>query len=86
MVDPFESHHENVAASFQKGLEEKVLQMCRILEQKSTARHLVIAGEVSLNSVMNGRILTGRSLLLLHRSRRIGDRELNRSQTLNAPS
>lgn len=54
---PFEKYHENVAASFQKVLEEKVLQMCRILEQKSTAQYLVIAGGVSLNSVMNGRIL-----------------------------
>lgn len=54
---PFEKRHENVAASFQKVLEEKVLQMCRILEQKSTAEYLVIAGGVSLNSVMNGRIL-----------------------------
>lgn len=54
---PFETRHQNVAASFQKVLEEKVLQMCRILEQKSTAEYLVIAGGVSLNSVMNGRIL-----------------------------
>lgn len=54
---PFEKYHENVAASFQKVLEEKVLQMCRILEQKSSADYLVIAGGVSLNSVMNGRIL-----------------------------
>lgn len=54
---PFEKYHENVAASFQKVLEEKVLQMCRILERKSSAEHLVIAGGVSLNSVMNGRIL-----------------------------
>lgn len=54
---PFERHHESVAASFQKVLEEKVLEMCRILERKSTAEYLVIAGGVSLNSVMNGRIL-----------------------------
>ncbi|MEX0738877.1 MAG: carbamoyltransferase C-terminal domain-containing protein [Pseudohongiella sp.] len=54
---PFEKYHENVAASFQKVLEEKVLEMCRLLERKSTAEYLVIAGGVSLNSVMNGRIL-----------------------------
>lgn len=54
---PFETYHENVAASFQKVLENKVLEMCRILEQRSTAEYLVIAGGVSLNSVMNGRIL-----------------------------
>lgn len=54
---PFEKHHENVAASFQKVLEDKVLEMCRILERKSAAEYLVIAGGVSLNSVMNGRIL-----------------------------
>ena len=31
--------------------------MCRILEARSQAEHLVIAGGVALNSVMNGRIL-----------------------------
>lgn len=54
---PFAPHHENLAASFQKVLEDKVLEMCRILEKRSTAQHLVIAGGVSLNSVMNGRIM-----------------------------
>lgn len=52
-----EKHHEDVAAAAQKVLEDKVLQMCRVLEQRSTADYLVIAGGVSLNSVMNGRIL-----------------------------
>lgn len=52
-----EKHHENVAAAAQKVLEDKVLQMCRVLEQRSSADYLVIAGGVSLNSVMNGRIL-----------------------------
>ena len=54
---PIEAHHENVAAAAQKVLEDKVLQMCRILEQRSKADYLVVAGGVSLNSVMNGRIL-----------------------------
>lgn len=54
---PIEAHHENVAAAAQKVLEDRVLQMCRILEQRSKADYLVVAGGVSLNSVMNGRIL-----------------------------
>lgn len=54
---PIEDRHENVAAAAQKVLEDKVLQMCRVLEQRSKADYLVIAGGVSLNSVMNGRIL-----------------------------
>ncbi len=55
--EEFQSHHMDVAAAFQKVLEDKVLQICRILEQKTDADYLVIAGGVSLNSVMNGRLL-----------------------------
>lgn len=55
--EPFEDHHHDVAAAFQKVLEDKVLQLCRILEAKTDADYLVIAGGVALNSVMNGRIV-----------------------------
>lgn len=55
--DVFLDHHHDVAAAFQKVLEEKVLEICRYLEKKSDAEYLVLAGGVSLNSVMNGRIL-----------------------------
>lgn len=51
------SHHEDVAAAAQKVLEEKVLEMCRVLESRSSADYLVVAGGVALNSVMNGEIL-----------------------------
>lgn len=54
---PIERHHEDVAAAAQRVLEERVLEMCRILEERSRADHLVIAGGVGLNSVVNGRIL-----------------------------
>ncbi|MDQ2075179.1 carbamoyltransferase C-terminal domain-containing protein [Marinimicrobium sp. ABcell2] len=54
---PIEKHHEDVAAATQRVLENCALKMCRILEQKSSADYLVIAGGVGLNSVMNGRIL-----------------------------
>lgn len=54
---PIETHHEDVAAAAQKVLEERVLEMCRILETRTDAEHVVIAGGVALNSVMNGRIL-----------------------------
>ena len=54
---PFESHHQDVAAAFQQVLEECGLKMANILQQRTGARHLVIAGGVALNSVMNGRIL-----------------------------
>ncbi|AFU98975.1 carbamoyltransferase [Simiduia agarivorans] len=54
---PFESHHEDVAAAFQKALEDCALKMCKILEQKTSAEHIIIAGGVALNSVMNGRII-----------------------------
>ena len=55
--DEFLDHHNDVAAAFQKVLEDKVLQICRYLEKRTDADYLVIAGGVSLNSVMNGRIL-----------------------------
>jgi carbamoyltransferase len=55
--EPIEAHHMAVAAAAQRVLEESVLQMCRILERDSPAEHIVIAGGVALNSVMNGRIL-----------------------------
>ncbi len=55
--DPIESHHEDVAAAFQKVLEDTVLTLCRQLERRTKARHLVVAGGVALNSVMNGRIV-----------------------------
>ncbi len=55
--DPFEDRHHDVAAAFQRVLEDKVLQICHYLEKKTDAEYLVLAGGVSLNSVMNGRIV-----------------------------
>jgi carbamoyltransferase len=55
--EPIEARHMDVAAAAQRVLEERVLEMCRVLEKRSSADHLVIAGGVALNSVMNGRIL-----------------------------
>ena len=55
--EPFEKHHEDTAAAFQRVLEDVALKICRNLQQKTQAKHLVIAGGVALNSVMNGRIV-----------------------------
>ncbi len=55
--EDFKPHHLNVAAAFQRVLEDKVLEICNILYQKTKAKYLVISGGVSLNSVMNGRIV-----------------------------
>lgn len=55
--EPFLDHHNDLAAAFQRVLEDKVLEICRYLERKTDAEYLVLAGGVSLNSVMNGRIL-----------------------------
>ncbi|MBU2863972.1 hypothetical protein KO489_08985 [Reinekea forsetii] len=55
--EPFETRHNDIAAAFQAVLEEKILQMCKILEEKTSADYLVIAGGVALNSVVNGRIV-----------------------------
>lgn len=53
----FEAHHMDVAAAFQRVLEDCALRMCQILKSKTGSRNLVVAGGVSLNSVMNGRIV-----------------------------
>lgn len=53
----FEDHHKNVAAAFQTVLEDRALELCAILRQKTTSPNLIIAGGVALNSVMNGRIV-----------------------------
>ena len=55
--EEFLPHHMDLAAAFQLVLEEAALKMCRVLRQKSGSDHLVIAGGVALNSVMNGRIV-----------------------------
>ena len=55
--EPFQKHHMDVAAAFQRVLENKVLEICAILHNKTKADYLVISGGVSLNSVMNGRIV-----------------------------
>jgi carbamoyltransferase len=55
--EPFAERHHHVAAAFQFVLEECALKLCRVLRQRTKSRHLVIAGGVALNSVMNGRLL-----------------------------
>ncbi len=55
--EPFEKRHMDVAAAFQRVLENKVLEICDFLHNKTKADYLVISGGVSLNSVMNGRIV-----------------------------
>jgi carbamoyltransferase len=53
----FEENHLNAAAAFQKVLEDRILELCRILHTKTGADYLVLSGGVALNSVMNGRIV-----------------------------
>lgn len=53
----FEKHHQDVAAAFQQVLEECALKIANILKSRTGSSHLVIAGGVALNSVMNGRLL-----------------------------
>ena len=55
--EPFQPHHENLAAAFQRVLEDCALKICDYLHAKTKSRNLVISGGVALNSVMNGRIL-----------------------------
>ncbi len=50
-------HHENMAASAQKLLEEIVLHMANHLHQETGEKQLCLAGGVALNCAMNGRLL-----------------------------
>lgn len=55
--EDFKKNHMDTAAAFQRVLENKVLEICDILYKKTKADYLVISGGVSLNSVMNGRVV-----------------------------
>jgi carbamoyltransferase len=55
--DPIEEHHRDVAAAFQRVLEDRILDLCWLLERKTSVKRLVLAGGVALNSVANGRVL-----------------------------
>lgn len=55
--EDFKKHHMDLAAAFQLVLEDRVLEICQILHTRTKADYLVISGGVSLNSVMNGRIV-----------------------------
>lgn len=53
----FEQNHLDVAAAFQKHLEECILKIARQLKERTHEDYLVIAGGVALNSVTNGRLV-----------------------------
>ena len=53
---PLEPHHQNVAASLQRRLEEVVLGMLRQLHERTGIDDLCLAGGVALNCVVNGKI------------------------------
>lgn len=55
--DEFHPNHLNVAAAAQKVLEDRILEICNVLHNKTKAEYLVLAGGVALNSVANGRIV-----------------------------
>ena len=55
--DEFGENHINVAAAFQKVLEDKVVKICNQIHERFHEDYLVISGGVSLNSVMNGKII-----------------------------
>ena len=55
--DAISDRHRDIAASFQKRVEDIVLEMCEYLYEKTKCRELCLAGGVAMNSKMNGRIL-----------------------------
>jgi carbamoyltransferase len=55
--DDISDRHIKIAASFQKRVEDVVLEMCSYLAEKTGLDTLCLAGGVAMNSKMNGRIL-----------------------------
>ena len=55
--EEFTQRHMDIAAAFQEVLEDRALEICDVLYEKTKTDYLVISGGVSLNSVMNGRIV-----------------------------
>lgn len=55
--DKITDRQRDIAASFQKRVEDVILKMCRYLYVKTKNRNLCLAGGVAMNSKMNGRIL-----------------------------
>lgn len=49
--------HINIAASFQRRVEDVVIEMCNYLHEKTGLDTLCLAGGVTMNSKMNGRLL-----------------------------
>jgi carbamoyltransferase len=54
--DELTKRHINIAASFQKRVEDVVLEMCKYLKKKTALKAICLAGGVAMNSKMNGRI------------------------------
>ncbi|MBY4127596.1 carbamoyltransferase [Rhodococcus fascians] len=54
--DGFEKEHADLASSVQTVLEETLLQLCGWLAERSSTRHLTLAGGTALNCVANTRI------------------------------
>jgi carbamoyltransferase len=55
--DDISDRHIKIAASFQKRVEDVILEMCSYLAEKTGLNTLCLAGGVAMNSKMNGRIL-----------------------------
>ncbi len=54
---PMEDRHRDLAASIQAVTEVVLLDLCRLVKERTGERHLCLAGGVALNAVAVGRIL-----------------------------
>tara|TARA_R110002110_G_scaffold269913_1_gene485611 strand:- start:4944 stop:6680 length:1737 start_codon:yes stop_codon:yes gene_type:complete len=55
--EPLTKKHQDIAASFQRRVEDVIIEMCEWAHQKTGLSSLCLAGGVTMNSKMNGRIL-----------------------------
>lgn len=54
---PFTQHHKNIAASLQKIIEETVIKIARLHQKETGEKNLCLAGGVTLNCLLNAKIL-----------------------------
>src|SRR5207237_628128 len=55
--DPLTTHHEDVASSLQRVLEEQYLHLVTTLWERTGIPRIALAGGVALNAVANGRVI-----------------------------
>lgn len=60
------NHHQNIAAGFQKRVEEIIYGLAKFLNNKYKSKNLILSGGLALNCVANGKIYKNRKIKKIH--------------------